>query len=236
MFTIGEKLKQMESSVPWAKAASKIHADRWEYIHSDFHAAGYALDPEFLETVGDLDAATQDGLLNVIERLCLREAMLEALENGQDYKSIKVTDKCILDRVCQTEQELARYQEREGPFTRPSVIANAKTMPPSTWWQMYGKHLPLLSKFACIVLAQPAAASIAERNWSVYGQIKSERRTRLKHATADKLVYCHESLAMMRKVRDAGYAAEVERWQSDSDSDRSSVDEDENADMLRLMA
>lgn len=77
---------------------------------------------------------------------------------------------------------------------------------------------------------------MAERNWSVYGQIKSERRTLLKHATADKLLYCHESLGMMRKVRDAGYVAEVERWHSDSDSDKSVVDDVEDADMLRLMA
>lgn len=70
-------------------------------------------------------------------------------------------------------------------------------------------------------------ASVAERNWSVYGEIKSSRRTRLHHETADKLVYAHEALLMHRKVTDAGYKQEVEKWASDSDSDASR--------MMRLM-
>ena len=28
-------------------AISKIHEDRWQYMHNHYHAAGYALDPEF---------------------------------------------------------------------------------------------------------------------------------------------------------------------------------------------
>ena len=44
------------------------------------------------------------------------------------------------------------------------------------------------------VLAQPVSASAAERNWSVYGQIMTPARSRMHHARADKLVYCHEAL------------------------------------------
>mmetsp|Transcript_40322 Transcript_40322/g.88511 ORF Transcript_40322/g.88511 Transcript_40322/m.88511 type:complete len:88 (+) Transcript_40322:173-436(+) len=53
MFLIGESIKA--SDAPWKDAAEKIHADRWEYLCSPFHAAGYALDPEFLDTDGDSD-------------------------------------------------------------------------------------------------------------------------------------------------------------------------------------
>ena len=79
---------------------------------------------------------------------------------------------------------------------------------------MYGQHLPLLSHFAPIVLAQPAAASAAERNWSVYGQIHTSNKSRMSHRTADKLVYCHEALHIRNKQS-------AERWDSDSDSDES---------------
>ena len=58
------------------------------------------------------------------------------------------------------------YQAREGVFSRPTVLMNAKTMEPAKWWSMYGRHLPLLSSIASRVLAQPGAASWAERNWS----------------------------------------------------------------------
>ena len=51
MFTISERINTLQSTISWAPAMAKIHADRWEYLHSDFHAAAYALDPEYLETV-----------------------------------------------------------------------------------------------------------------------------------------------------------------------------------------
>lgn len=72
--------------------ALKIHQSRWEYLHSDFHAAAYALDPEFLDTNGDLDSATQDGVMAVLERLSLREVMLEAQERGEDPMLVQQTD------------------------------------------------------------------------------------------------------------------------------------------------
>eukprot|EP00965_Chrysotila_dentata_P080070 2641634-Pleurochrysis_carterae.AAC.1 len=53
MFMIGEEI--VKSDAPWVCEAQRIHADRWKYLHSDFHAAGYALDPEYLDTDGDVN-------------------------------------------------------------------------------------------------------------------------------------------------------------------------------------
>ena len=75
------------------------------------------------------------------------------------------------------------------------------------------------------MLAQPACASAAERNWSVYGTIKTASRSQMSHAVADKRVFCHEALAITRKLQSAGYKQSVEKWDSDSDSD-ASEDED----------
>ena len=108
-------------------------------------------------------------------------------------------------------------------------------MEPSEWWDTYGKHLPLLCRYAKCILAQPAAASAAERNWSIYGLIKSDRRTRLRPTVADKLVYCHEALALHAKLQDAGHKPEPEPWDDVSDSDSDASDEeDEDAEILRL--
>jgi hypothetical protein len=107
---------------------------------------------------------------------------------------------------------------------------------------MYGAHLPILSCVAKSVLAQvvqhtrasPASvctepltqvpaqvvcASAAERNWSVYGQIKSIKRSCMGHEVSDKLVYCHEALHLREKLQKANYKGKVEKWESDSDSD-----------------
>ena len=95
-------------------------------------------------------------------------------------------------------------------------------------------------------LIRVSAASAAERNWSVYmyGQIQTAQRARMRHSTADKLVYCHEAMHLQQHMQDAGWSADVERWESDSDSD-DSADEAEadetvgtlsEAQLLRLMA
>ena len=58
------------------------------------------------------------------------------------------------DRVGDIHIELAKYQQREGTFSTPAALKNAKTMPPATWWAIYGKHVPKLKAVACAVLAQ----------------------------------------------------------------------------------
>ena len=46
------------------------------------------------------------------------------------------------------------------------------------------------------------------------------------HAIADKLVYAHEALHLEQKMQDAGWAPDVERWESDTDSEGSDEDVD----------
>ena len=76
------------------------------------------------------------------------------------------------------------------------------------------------------VLAQPVCASAAERNWSVYGAaIKTTARGQMGHTVADKRVYCHEALHLKDKMQSAGAKVNVEKWDSDSDSDETD-DED----------
>ena len=94
----------------------------------------------------------------------------------------------------------------------------------------------VVSFYSKCFLAQPAAASAAERNWSIYGLIKSDRRTRLRPVVADKLVYCHEALALHARLQDAAYRPVAEPWDEDSDEDSDNSDEgDEDSEILRLM-
>jgi hypothetical protein len=216
------KAKAEESTISWApKAVEKIEA-RWEYLHSFMHGAGYAFDPEFLEMTDQWDEAITNGAMEIIERLCLRECMLQ---NKGRYSnplvSLTTTSEEVVEMAAACELELSTFKKREGIFTKATVLLNAKRMEPAAWWDMYGKHLPILSSVAKSVLAQVVCASAAERNWSVYGQIKSIGRSRLGHETSDKLVYCHEALALREKLQKASYKPSVEKWESDSDSGES---------------
>eukprot|EP00965_Chrysotila_dentata_P122866 4060730-Pleurochrysis_carterae.AAC.1 len=53
VFVISNKINKC--GAPWIAEAYNIHTKRWDYLHSDFHAAGYALDPEFIDTDGSTD-------------------------------------------------------------------------------------------------------------------------------------------------------------------------------------
>ena len=107
-------------------------------------------------------------------------------------------------------------------------------MAPAAWWATYGSHTcrSLLTWRAACPRAGARAASVvscasaAERNWSVYGKIKTEQRSRLGHAVADKLVYAHEALHLREKLQSASYVQTVEKWDTDSDSNESDDEED----------
>ena len=199
---------------------------RWEYLHSEMHAAGYGLDPELMQMASDMDEATQQGLISIIEKVCLLEAKIEAEKSSAAAADALTTESDeVQDRIAKTMAELAKYQQGDGAFTKPYVIANAKSMAPAVWWATYGKHLPHLAAVARRVLAQPVCASAAERNWSVYSAIKTSARGTMGHAVADKRVYCHEALHLKGKLQTAGYKQAVEKWDTDSDSDASD-DED----------
>ena len=72
-------------------------------------------------------------------------------------------------------------------------------------------------------------ASAAERNWSVYGQIKTTARARMGHAVGDKLVYCHEALHL-KKLQSAGYKQAVEKW--DAPTPTLTSESDDEADLV----
>ena len=62
----------------------------------------------------------------------------------------------------------------------------------------------------------------------------------LTHGTADKLVFCHEAMHIQLRMQNAGWSADVERWESDEDSDASDEGDADvqlsDAAVLHLMA
>ena len=58
------------------------------------------------------------------------------------------------------------------------------------------------------------------------GLLVGARPVRMAHKTADKLVYCHEAMHVQLRMQDAGWSADVERHESDEDSDDSATERD----------
>ena len=76
--------------------------------------------------------------------------------------------------------QLVLYTGEKGMFGRGWVMeARAEKMPAYMWWGQYGSSVPKLQKLACLVLSQPASASICERINSEFAFVKDRRRNRL---------------------------------------------------------
>lgn len=77
-----------DKGVAWAAEAKTFVERRWEYLHSDFHAAAYALDPRYIEHVNDLDQYCMEGLFRVFRRMCIRDCILKAGLDVSDAKRV----------------------------------------------------------------------------------------------------------------------------------------------------
>ena len=158
---------------------------------------------------------------------------------ANEHKELTQSSPEVVERVAQAEREFSVYQEQKGAFVsekaRESANKNAEKMEPASWWSiMYGRHLPILSSIASRVPAQTASTSAVERNWSVYGRIHSAQKARMKHGTADKLVYCHETLHLEKEMVDAGWEPDAARWESDCESGNESEVSNDFADEQEL--
>ena len=104
-------------------------------------------------------------------------------------------------------------------FDREWIMNEAKNMPAYLWWDQNGGCVPELQAVACIVLAQPASASICERINSEFEFVKDRRRNRLSHSRADKLVYLFHNLRMLRKMKRSQYSEPTIAWGDEEDED-----------------
>jgi hypothetical protein len=221
MFMIGQEIEEAAESFSWASEAKQKFDGRWEYLHGPMHAAGYALDPEFLYSGdgGALDSATMDGLMLVVERMALRSTLKQAVDLAHARDTLTTDSPQVQELAATCMLQFSSFRAQEGILTKTLVVSNAKHMPPSQWWQTYGGSMPELQSIATSVFKQPVSACAAERNWSVYGSIKGPARSRLQHERADKRVYCHEALHYQKKLQSATYRQEIVAWDSDSDDD-----------------
>lgn len=62
------------------------------------------------------------------------------------------------------------------------------------WWRRNSAMYPRLSKLARDVLCIPASSSSSERTFSVAGRTISQRRTQLKPATVDAILFLHDNM------------------------------------------
>ncbi|KAL3908667.1 MAG: hypothetical protein SGPRY_009707, partial [Prymnesium sp.] len=182
------------------------------------HAAAYTLDPGYLWSDRDKDEATQEMFLTVVDRLCLWFELKAAPGFATEQRELSINSPAVVARIARCHMQYATVREQDSIFSKPYVMQNAKEMMLSVWCSAYCSHFPYIQRIVIAVLKQLAAAGAAERNSSVYGMIKDDRRVRMQHDVADKRVYCHETLHYLTKLQDPLYSQSIKEW-SDSDSE-----------------
>jgi hypothetical protein len=202
MSELGGALEEVfAAGKPWSKAPwfdhkdeiEEAHTARWKYMHTDYHSAGFALDPNFLTLdVNEInDGAVFSGLTAVIERVLYDDADAQALALKQ-YADFR--------------------KQRGSVFDRKSLQSAAKTVPAHEWWEMIAGGAKPLRSVAMRVLSKTSSASACERNWSAFAAVQTPKRCRLSSEHLDNLVYLRSNLRLKQKRLDPKYAEQVAQW------------------------
>jgi hypothetical protein len=198
-------------SIEQRQQLHRAWTDRWSLLHTDLHAAAYALHPEYAFHDFEMlqDPKISSGLLNMIEKVL--------------YGSPEAQGAAMSQHV--------RFRNRQGIFGREMILSAAKDMPPYSFWDAFGSETPELQRVAMKICAQSTSSSACERNWADYDFVHNKRRNRLQPGRAEKLVRCFSNLRLfqLRDKVDPESNAIPWRWlpeeQQDDDSDDDHCDD-----------
>ncbi len=93
-------------------------------------------------------------------------------------------------------QEVLKYRQH-ATHTNPIVFEDN----PLSWWKVHGHHFPTLSRLVRRFLTISTTSCSVERLFSVTGQVDDGRRSSLTSDTMTLLVFIHEVLPLVRKIR-----------------------------------
>jgi hypothetical protein len=180
--------------------------DRWEKMNIPLHSLPFALNPKyydqryiekpapggFVRKAPHKDSDVMKGVLEVIRKI------------GDDASEQKIL-----------REQFTHFISKKGMYALPSVKQDAYSMDAIDWWETYGSETPELAAIAIKILSQPISSSSAERIWSTYDFIHSEKRNKLNAKNADKLVYVHSNLRLLSRVTESYKKGPHSNWDKD---------------------
>ena len=172
----------------------RLFDKRWNDMWNEVHAAAFCLDPEYNYMDHKANDDAYEGLLKMIGHV-----------HGKDSPE-----------AAKAVEQFGKFKNREGIFAWDMIWKAAKTMRGGEWWLQNGGCVKELQQVAVRVLSAPVSSSAGERNWSTYGFIISDLRTRLTSERAEKLVYVHMNSRATKKVKKLDYVSEAFEWDEPS--------------------
>ena len=159
-------------------------------MHTSLHAAGFLLDPEYIDMAQNANEEIMTGFYGLVEQLIPDVGQQVLIAN-----------------------QLTKFRSKQGIFDRPIAIASVKTLPAYQWWSNFGASVPELQNLAIKILSQTASSSAAERNWSLRGFFHNKKRCRLNSKTVEKMVYIHGNTRLLDNITDVDYDEAVVDWE-----------------------
>lgn len=209
MFAIQEKIKAFTGISP--SQCSELYQRfvfRWGMLHTSLHAAGFLLDPEYVEMAQNTNEEVMTGFYQLVEQM---------FSTAEERVSIA--------------SQLSQFRSGHGIFGTETAKASARSLPAYQWWQNFGASVPELQNLAVRVLSQTTSSSEAERNLSLFGFIQGEKRYSLKATTMEKLVYIHTDTRLMDKITAVDYEEQNIEW-DDCDDIGSSTGSDTDSETI----
>ncbi|XP_065313935.1 uncharacterized protein LOC135923222 [Gordionus sp. m RMFG-2023] len=102
------------------------------------------------------------------------------------------------DEACNIIQELGILQGGDNQNILIVTSIRNNQISASSWWNAFCP----LREVANILLTFPSSTSSSERNWSVWGNIHTKNRNRLKASTAGKLVRVYHNLRLIKNIKE----------------------------------
>jgi hypothetical protein len=136
---------------------------------------------------------------NVFDVAKLAKEVIPRNTNFQDLLCICISDTHYCDLV----SFLLFFTQKIRQCITHASYTNAVKLEdnPLAWWKQHGHLSPTLSRLARRYLSTPATSCPVERLFSVAGQVDASRRANLSSDNLTLLVFMHEALPLLRKIR-----------------------------------
>ncbi|KAL0248725.1 hypothetical protein GEMRC1_003959 [Eukaryota sp. GEM-RC1] len=167
----------------------EINEKREATITNDLHLVAYALDPFY----ADVWVHDDSRIINAVPRICSKIL-------GQKFKEKELESKVELAK-----KQFLQYKLGNGIVMREVVQEERKTTNGFEWWMEYGCLMPELQYVAQRILAQVSSSSSAERNWSVFRGIHTDKRNRLGVEVPKSLVFANFNSQVLKKMDAVDY-------------------------------
>ncbi|KAE9521416.1 hypothetical protein AGLY_018183 [Aphis glycines] len=118
--------------------------------------------------------------------------------NNLDLELNSVQESSIISDIINFKAKSGPFESRSSWTATNSIKSNSVTA--ANWWKGNFKNKSVLADVAEVLLTLPSSTAYAERNWSVWGNIHSKNRNKLKKSTTGKLASVNHNLRLLKNI------------------------------------